>query len=450
MKIHILLFLSLAVSFRALALNAVEAYQAACERAGLLTGLAVHVGAEDLVTARELRTAGAALVQVIVDDPKLGQRLRMEAAEAGELGPISILDRVDPSRIPIVDEAALVTLTDADSKTPQEEYRRALRPHGTLYRAGNVTEQPWPEGYDGWYAYYYDATGQEVSNDKSAGPLVGMQWAASNAASRGQLGFRLIDGILIGAEQALPVELNNRQNHFPIARDAFTGLTLWKRPDLPFVNTYAFQVVGDRVLLHPKDQDHQLALDLKTGKTLTTYDQGIVFKPEQLKKGSATAFWQSLVHQDTLIQVQHSEMVALDLKTGERRWAVDLEPEGLMPYLPIVVEDQVVVVAGKRIGPSFAYNFGWKSMQLEELRSYSVKNGTPGWSWKEESEWAVFVQTMSYRKGTIGLFVWAKPEGFKGRTIKKAGWRGMMWMEHSVGKNRSPPVRADTEPMTGD
>ncbi len=390
------------------------AYNAAKERAGVNTGLVVQLGATDLDTARTLREAGAAHILLAVDDAERAQAMREQLATDAQLGVIEVLDRLDPQRVPLVDDAALLLVVENGEKAPEAELMRAVRPYGTMLREGKVSTKPWPEGYDGWFMYTYDASGSDISKDTKAGPLVGLQWVAGDISNRGQVGWRLVNGIAITAEVRDRPRMGWRESMVPVARDGFTGQILWQRPDLFFKNFNTFNVDDERVYLHTDGHTHQIALDVKTGETVTTFDQGAVFNPKMFDRGSRIAPPQSIIHDGKLIQIHHHELITLDAKSGKRLWAVDLAAENSMPYIPIIADGKLVVVVGPRKNITFTYKRLWQSMQLQELRAYDLESGALAWSWKEPTEHDHFVQSMSYADGAIGMLTWAIPEAAKG------------------------------------
>jgi len=138
----------------------------------------------------------------------------------------------------------LVNLLVAEDlgRVPMKECLRVLAPNGAVYlKSGNrwdKTVKPWPDTIDEWTHHLHDAGGNAVANDLVAGPPVHLQWTAgplwarshgwtpsvSAMVSAGGRLFYICDETLAGADATVP------SKWFLVARDAFSGVFLWKVP----------------------------------------------------------------------------------------------------------------------------------------------------------------------------------------------------------------------------
>ena len=119
---------------------------------------------------------------------------------------------------------------------------RVLAPDGIAYvKCGDSwtkTVKPWPHDIDQWTHHLHDAGGNPVASDRVVGPPRHLQWTAAPLWSRshgwtpsvsamvsaGGRVFYLCDETLTGVDGTVP------DKWFLVARDAFSGVLLWKRP----------------------------------------------------------------------------------------------------------------------------------------------------------------------------------------------------------------------------
>lgn len=267
------------------------------------------------------------------------------------------------------DSAAVLVILPGCTASADERLR-VVRPRGRVLADGVTQEKPWPKNYADWGQMAYDASNSDVSADRAVGPSRSLQWSASDGEQTvNQLGLRLADGVLVGLE-----------GNVLVGRDAFSGLCLWRRDDLPIKNRYAFLAVSGRVILRAPKQPHQRALDLATGKDLISYDQGADFSAETYAHVGDKPWARTVAADGVLVQAAQNQLCAVDVVSGAKLWAKsgDSRTWGL----PTVLGKQVVVAVGATTGPSNAYLSGWSAQQVEELQSFDLRTGQPNWIWK--------------------------------------------------------------------
>jgi len=123
---------------------------------------------------------------------------------------------------------------------------RVLAPNGVAVFVNRKSEiesrklvKPWPKEMDEWTHYLHDASNNAVARDRLVGPPKGIQWVAkplycrsheidssvSTLVSAGGRVFYILDEGLTGiTDPRLPAKWSL------VARDAFNGVLLWKRP----------------------------------------------------------------------------------------------------------------------------------------------------------------------------------------------------------------------------
>ncbi len=203
-------------------------------------GLAVIVGMPGQEVLASVQRDWKGLVQVLVEraDEKteLNMRLPAEEHDLARGGRMTFLEYTGPG-LPFCDNSVNCVVLAAPNRVARTELMRILAPRGALVSAGGSIEtKPWPEEIDEWTHVLHDATNNAVAEDSLVGPPSRLRWigspdygrhhnflasVSSMVSARGRL-FTIIDeGSLVSPY--LPPEWTLS------ARDAFNGITLWKR-----------------------------------------------------------------------------------------------------------------------------------------------------------------------------------------------------------------------------
>jgi len=262
---------------------------------GVKGGLVVLLGCGDGRSAVALRGGEAFLVQALDTSAQKVAAARRHIASIGACGAVTAR-AFDGRRLPFVDNTVNVLVADDPFAVPAEEMLRVLCPGGVLCtRQGqkwNTRAKPRPDTLDEWTHYQHDPQGTMVGRDKVVGPPRRIQWmggpkwlrnhdfmSSMNAmvSSGGRIFYIIDEGLR--AHVFLPARWTL------IARDAFNGTILWKRPlkdwhptnwplksgpgDMP----RRLVAVGDRVFVTLGYRQPVTALDAVTGQTVRTYDQ---------------------------------------------------------------------------------------------------------------------------------------------------------------------------------
>ncbi len=386
------------------------------EVSGNRRGLFVVVG-DDAKLALELASAEPVIMFVVTAPEKL-EETRKRIVEAGLHGRVTAATHAD-GRLPLIDNLAALVVADLDTlpQVKREECLRVVRPRGKLLtkRGGRwgATEKPRPEGVDDWPQYHHDAAMTDRSDDMLAGPAEGIQWlAGDNSIQPAKMGARVVGSLILHVDE-----------RGVAARDAYSGLPVWRRVDLKPSNRYSFLADDQRVYLIPRKNDrsgalpsHMAALDLQTGKDVLTYTEGIKLgwamagiTPEENKKLERTDRGQSKRNRaraeksydsaqvrlanGVLLQTRHGEMVALDAATGRRLWSQALTGESLVRdprrktekmashtwHHPMVLDGRVYAVEGEP-APSWSYTH-WPMGAVRAVHCFDLETGAKQWAW---------------------------------------------------------------------
>ena len=234
-----LLFVSHAV------LHAEPVQQAAREildRSGVSGGLVVHLGCGDGTLTAALRAEGPYVVQGLELDPAKVNQARAHIQSVGLYGPVSVIPW-NGQRLPYAENLVNLIVAEVPGKVTLDEMLRVLAPHGVaLVRKDGRWEKhvkPWPKEIDEWTHYLHGPDNNAVSRDEVVGPPKHVQWIcgpmyarshefSSSMAAMVSAGGRLFyiwdEGITGLIDKRMPPRWSL------LARDAFNGALLWKRP----------------------------------------------------------------------------------------------------------------------------------------------------------------------------------------------------------------------------
>ena len=274
--------------------GAKEDAQAIFRATGVQGGLVVHLVtgkdvSPDLTAA--LHATDACLVHGLYADADAVERARKQWRSEGLYGKVTAA-RLRGGRLPYADGTVRLLVADALGPVARAEVMRVLCPGGASYVDGKKTVKPVPEELDEWTHALHDPTNNAVSHDTVVAPPRHLQWvgepawarshdhlsSCSAAVSSGGRVFAIVDE---GPAAAVALPAKWRL----VARDAYSGVVLWKRVVEPWeghlrgfrTGPAAIQrrlvAVGDTVYATLGYGKPVTALDAATGKTLRTYEQ---------------------------------------------------------------------------------------------------------------------------------------------------------------------------------
>ncbi len=264
---------------------------------GVRGGLVVHVGCgapgrAELTAA--LRAGPAYVVQGLDREPADVERARQHVRSLGLYGPVSV-NRWDGLRLPYVDNLVNLIVAEEAAQVPAREMLRVLAPDGVacvMQADGHMTiVKPRPTGIDEWTHYLHDAGGNAVARDRLVGPPARFQWVAgprwarhhehvSSTSALVSAGGRVFCVMDEGPRESVMLPARWRL----VARDAFNGVLLWKRPIDDWVSQQwplksgpaqlprRLVASGDLLYVTPGLDAPLAALDAATGRTLLTYE----------------------------------------------------------------------------------------------------------------------------------------------------------------------------------
>jgi len=275
---------------------------------GVKGGLIVHLGCSDGKLTAALHAGESCLVHGLDSNAQAVEAAREHIRKLGIYGPVSV-EEFDGKRLPYAENLVNLIVAEDLGGITTAEAMRVLAPGGVLYVKGTPnakkrvwepkqdgrwtkTVKPQPKNTDEWTHFLHDASGNAVARDDVVGPPRCVQWIASprhtlshehtpsiNAlVSAGGRIFYIADQARIGSVRRPP------KWHL-VARDAYNGILLWKRPFSPWfphiVNWGAaprqlqrrLVAVANRVYVTLGLHAPLSAVDAASGETLKVYEK---------------------------------------------------------------------------------------------------------------------------------------------------------------------------------
>ncbi len=264
------------------------------EVTGLQGGIIAHLGCGNGKLTAALRVSERYLVHGVDRSEENVRRARSYIQSLGLYGSVSVA-RFDGKRLPYIDNAVNLVVAEDLGDVPMDELTRVLCPKGCAYvkQGGRWTKtvKPRPEGIDEWTHCLHDSTNNLVAHDGVVGPPRRLQWVGSPRWSRHHDHMSSVSAAVSSGGRVFYIfDEGSRSSIFLpskwmlIARDAFNGCVLWKRPiprwhvrlwplkSGPAQLARRLVAVGDTVYV-TLDLDAPLtALDAATGETIRTYE----------------------------------------------------------------------------------------------------------------------------------------------------------------------------------
>ena len=210
------------------------------ETSGIKGGLVVVIGCDDTTLLAGLRGAGPYLVHGVDNDPGKVAGARKYLRQKNLYGPVTV-SRLEGAELPYVDSLVNMIIVTEDTRIPADEMNRALAPGGAIVdiRASKtqVTRKAWPAELDEWTHFLHDPSNNAVSKDARVDPPQGLRWTAGPEFARSHEHFASMSAMVTAGGRVFTIidEGPISSVFLPpewklVARDAFSGVLLWKRP----------------------------------------------------------------------------------------------------------------------------------------------------------------------------------------------------------------------------
>lgn len=372
--------------------------------AGVKQGLCLHLGcgrAESATLTADLAAGSGMLVHgLAIDDASL-ERAR-KAIDAKGMAGRATVERAPVNPLPYLNDLArLVVVEDfaalAAAGVTKEEILRITAPNGTLLmREGGAwtkTVKPMPKEMDAWTHPQHGADGNQVSTDSALTLPVGVRWQDGLPVV---LAFRVGAGAWVAAGgKVFTVGVNELENlleppmkgdayyvayyrQYLTARDAFSGLPLWKTK-LDSVDpggagnwNNALPLAADDKRVYAAGKQAIVVADAETGKVTAEYKTK--YAPTRillLDNVVIAACWETRTRRDgdwawlpkAGKALAAGSVEAFDTVTGQQLWSVPTNA------FKIVASDGVV----------YLEVFGADGSATDEIVAVDLKTGKERW-----------------------------------------------------------------------
>ncbi len=343
------------------------------EAAGVTGGLVVHVGCGDGRVTAELHAHPGLLVHGLDRDEQAVAAARAHVRNRGRYGPVSI-EVLRGERLPYTENLVNLLILEEAGAAPEAEIDRVLAPEGVLLvRQGNGWQrriQPRPDELGRWTHYLHGPDNNAVTPDTVAGPPDHLQWIGDPLWARSHEHLSSVSAMVTCGRRVYsivdegPIALVALDPDWQlVARDAFSGVVVWKRPvgaweghlrgfrSGPPELTRRLVASTDRLFVTLGYGEPLSALDPATGETLTRYeataealevlyDDGTLY----VVTGSYEQDHQADVarRRGAIPPPRDRRLVVLDAESGEVRW--ERSGSATAEMLPVTL-----TVAGGRV-----------------------------------------------------------------------------------------------------
>jgi len=358
------------------------------DTAGVQGGIVVHLGSGDGKLTAALRVDDRYTVHGLERDPAKVDAARSYIRSLGIYGPVSVEQHSD-SLLPYTDNLINLVVVDDPGQVPMEEVMRVLAPGGAacVERDGRWERivKARPENIDEWSHFLHDASNNAVADDTVVGQPRSLQWIApplwlrshetpsgiqSTVTAGGRLFYFFDEGLIGITDQRIPDRWSL------VARDAFNGKLLWKRPlgswgwrawspgqyegqdwttlrgrrtDVPAENQRRIVADGDRVYATLAYRAGMSILDAATGDVITTVEATRGTSEILVSDGIAVCYTrqvpEDVAQRRGADDAAGASLVAVDGRTGEVLWRHQSGP--IRPLALAIDNGRVVYMAGK-------------------------------------------------------------------------------------------------------
>ncbi|MFC1736324.1 PQQ-binding-like beta-propeller repeat protein, partial [Candidatus Hydrogenedentota bacterium] len=261
---------------------------------GVSGGMVVHLGCGDGTLTSDLGTEETYLVQGLDKRAENVAKARATIRSAGQYGRVTA-DVLKGKGLPYIDNMVNLVVAEDMWGVSMDEVMRVLRPAGVAYikdgRKWKTHRKPWPDDIDDWTHFFHGPDGNPVADDSVVGPPKGLQWVGSPKWARHHDHMGSMPALASSAGRLFYIfdEGSTESIQLPaawsiIARDAFNGVILWKRPISDWMTHIWPLKSGPAVMLRRLVADEGRvyvtlaidaplsALDAETGEVVRTYE----------------------------------------------------------------------------------------------------------------------------------------------------------------------------------
>jgi outer membrane protein assembly factor BamB len=450
--------LAMATAVAAAVLSAADVTRAAqspeqlLAASGVRGGLIVHVGCGDGSATAALAASERCVVQGLDRSPANVVAARRLLVARGLNGRATAREWTGAA-LPYNDNLVNVLLVEKAGAVARDEMLRVLVPNGTAYvkEAGGWTKlvKPRPSEIDDWTHCLHNPTGNAVSQDRVVAPVKHLQWFAGPRYGRQHEHMSSVSAVVSAGgrvfsiiDEGSPASLLLPSDWQLEAKDAFNGVTLWKRPIAEWFSRYfpmknGPSILGHRLVATDKTLYATVglnapisAIDAGTGKTIREYPEtagtlefvlsdGVLFAVVGKKAPAFPQYVRKLpqpVPERDRIYAKDSGyakaprvITALDPETGKILWTRDTK----VSTLTLTVDSQNVVYHDNERVVCLDRASGkerWKSKELHANRIFNFGRGGTMVLHKDVVLYSAVKGDVTALSGKDGKVLWTAPQ----------------------------------------
>jgi outer membrane protein assembly factor BamB len=269
--------------------------KAILQQSGVKGGIIIHLGVGDGKLTGALRATDSFQVQGLDTDAAKVAQARAAIAATGNYGPVAV-EKFDGKALPYIDNFANLVVAEELGGVSMDEVNRVLVPNGVAMTKRNgqwvKSVKPRSPKLDDWTHYYYDAKGNTVSKDELVGPPERLQWVGNPRWSRHHDRMSSVSAMVSAngriyyiMDEGSRISILLPSKWHLIARDAYNGTILWKKPipkwsdhmwplkTGPTQLTRRLVADGDRIYYTRELEGPVVCLDGATGSVIREYPQ---------------------------------------------------------------------------------------------------------------------------------------------------------------------------------
>ena len=348
---------------------------------GTTGGLVAHLGCGDgRLTAALARHDGFLVLGLdeIADNVAAAREL---AAKQGLAGKVTIAAWDEP-HIPLIDAVARLIVVEPGVDVSEAELLRVATPGGAIVRRAadgwTITAKSRSGDIDQWTHFLRDASGNAVAQDRLVGPPEHMQWWADPLWMRSHHTLASISSVVTTAGRIFYVadegpssSMQVPSTWYLVARDAHSGVLLWKQP----IPNWAYHLrkfrsgpvqlqrtlvaEGDRVYLPLGITAPLSEIDAASGEVLQTYAGTDATEEILLDDGVLLVVTGAQISEQAMVDParkapatfpNEKTIRALDAASGRTLWTrSQAAGKPLMPLTLSAADGRVVFQAGENV-----------------------------------------------------------------------------------------------------
>jgi len=322
---------------------------------GIKGGLVVHIGCRDGKLTAALHANDRYLVHGLDADPANIETARTHIRSLGLYGKVSV-ELFDGRRMPYTDNLVNLVVTERLGDVPISEVMRVLAPRGVAYVKSDgkwtKTVKPLPDDIDDWAHFMHGPDNNAVAMDTRVGPPRYLQWKSDPAWCRSHNGVPSSVALVLSAQGRLFGIIDDGLTGQPglperwtlVARDAFNGTLLWKKPLSVRTAQKGLVAVGDRLYLAGGRGEPVTVVDAPSGETVRTL-KGTEGSDEIVCTGDVLVAHRGGTRRSK--EGTDDAIIAADTATGRVLW--DTPSKHIVPYSLAAADGRVCYHNGEQI-----------------------------------------------------------------------------------------------------